>query len=113
MGKRRGNWMAVVQKFDLYIKPAKLIKGQGLCKMVTKAQDLINEYPERENELALWCSEVLYIPPGKESWYGKLIYLLHHGNFQKHLSSKERRALRLKSVQYRLVNSVIFCINYD
>jgi hypothetical protein len=29
------------------------------------------------------------------------------------LSPKERRALRLKSVQYRLVNSVLFRINYD
>jgi hypothetical protein len=30
MGERRGNWMAVVQEFDLDIKPAKLVKGQGL-----------------------------------------------------------------------------------
>jgi hypothetical protein len=27
MGERRGNWMAVVQEFDLYIKPSKLVKG--------------------------------------------------------------------------------------
>jgi hypothetical protein len=30
MGERRGNWMVVVQEFDLDIKPAKLVKGQGL-----------------------------------------------------------------------------------
>jgi hypothetical protein len=30
MGERRGNWMAVVQEFDLDIKPVKLVKGQGL-----------------------------------------------------------------------------------
>jgi hypothetical protein len=30
MGERRGNWMEVVQKFDLDIKPTKLVKGQGL-----------------------------------------------------------------------------------
>jgi hypothetical protein len=39
MGERRGNWMAVVQEFDLDIKPTKLLKGQGLCKLVVEAQD--------------------------------------------------------------------------
>jgi hypothetical protein len=29
MGERRGNWMAVVQEFDLDIKPAKLVKDKG------------------------------------------------------------------------------------
>jgi hypothetical protein len=33
MGERRGNWMEMVKEFDLNIKPAKLVKGQGLCKM--------------------------------------------------------------------------------
>ena len=42
MGEIRGNWMAVVQEFDLDIKPAKIVKGQGLCKLVVEAQDLID-----------------------------------------------------------------------
>jgi hypothetical protein len=37
MGKRRGNWMAVVQEFYLDIKPSKLVKGQGLCKLAIEA----------------------------------------------------------------------------
>ena len=37
MGERRGNWMAIVQEFDLDIKPAKLVKGQGLCKLEVEA----------------------------------------------------------------------------
>jgi hypothetical protein len=43
MGERRGNWMEVVQEFDLDIKPAKLVKGQGLCKLAAEAQDQVNE----------------------------------------------------------------------
>jgi hypothetical protein len=113
MGERRGNWMAVVQEFDLYVRPAKLVKGQGLCKLAAEAQDRINEDPEWENELALWCSEYLCILPRKESWHGKLIYSLHHGTFLENLRPKERRALRLKSIQYRLINSVLSRINYD
>jgi hypothetical protein len=53
--------MAVVQEFDLDIKPPKLVKGQGLCKLVAKAQDQVNEDPRWENELALWCGEASYV----------------------------------------------------
>jgi hypothetical protein len=34
-----GNWMAVVQEFDLDIRLAELVKGQGLCKLAAEAQD--------------------------------------------------------------------------
>jgi hypothetical protein len=64
MGEIRGNWMAVVQDFDLDIKPTKLVKQQGLCKLVIEAQDQVNEDSGWENELSLWCSEALYVPPG-------------------------------------------------
>ena len=53
MGERRENWMAVVQEFDLDIKPARLRKGQGLCKLTAEAQDQAKEYPRWENEITL------------------------------------------------------------
>jgi hypothetical protein len=113
MGERRGNWMAVVQEFDLDIKPAKLVKGQGLCKLAVEAQDQANEDPGWENEMTLWCNEVAYISPRQDSWYKDLAYLLHHRACPENLNPRERRALRLKSAQYRLINSVLFQINYD
>jgi hypothetical protein len=67
MGERRGNWMVVIQEFDLDIKPTKIVKGQGLCKLATEAQDMINtEDPGWKNELSLWCDEALYVPPRHE-----------------------------------------------
>jgi hypothetical protein len=87
MGQRRGNWMAVVHEFDLDIKPAKTVKGQGLCKLVVKAQDLINtEDSGWENVLSLWCNEALYVPPEKASWYGNVSYLLYHGSCPENLN---------------------------
>jgi hypothetical protein len=56
--------MEVVQEFDLDIKPAKLVKGQGLCKLGDEAKDQVNEYPRWENELTLWCGETSYVSPG-------------------------------------------------
>jgi hypothetical protein len=114
MGERRGNWMEFIQKFDLDIKPVKIVKGQGLCKLVVEAQDLINaKDPYWENELSLWCSKAIYIPPRRESWYGNLFYLLHQGSCLRNINPRERRYLRLKSAQYHLINFVFFCINYD
>jgi hypothetical protein len=113
MGERRGNWMAVVQEFDLDIKPAKLVKGQGLCKLAAEAQDQVNKDFRWENEMELWCGEASYISPRKESWYDKLNYVLHHGTFPEDLNPRERRALRLKYSQYCLINLVLFRVNYD
>jgi hypothetical protein len=63
--------------------------------------------------LALWCGEASHISPGKESWYEKITYLLHHGTCLENLNPRERRSIRLKSTQYRLINLVLFHVNYD
>jgi hypothetical protein len=55
--------MVVVQEFDLDIKPAKIVKGQGLCNLATKAHDQVYEDLGWENEMTLWCGEVAYISP--------------------------------------------------
>ena len=34
---RRGRWIAKIQEYDLDIKPTKLIKGQGLAKMLSES----------------------------------------------------------------------------
>jgi len=105
MGEIRINWMAVVQEFDLDIKHAKIVKGQGLCKFIVEDQDLINvEGFGWKNEFSLWYNKALYVPPWKESWYGTC---------PENLNPKERRSLKLKSAQYCLINLVLFHVNYD
>jgi hypothetical protein len=114
MGERRGNWMEDIQEFDLDIKPSKIVKGQGLCKLATEAQYLIKEKNSGwENELSLWFKKTLYVPPKKAPSYENLSYLLHHGTCLENLNPRERRTLRLKSAQYHLINFVLFCVNYD
>jgi hypothetical protein len=99
--------------FFLNIKPPKLVKGKGLCKLAVESYDQVNEDLGWENELALWRGEASYIFLGKESWYGKLSYLLDHETCLENVNPKERRALRLKSAPYCLINSVLFHVNYD
>ena len=34
LGERRGNWVIALHEYDLEFKPATIIKGQGLCKLI-------------------------------------------------------------------------------
>ena len=36
-GDRRGKWITTLQEYDLDIRPTKLVKGQGLFKLVEEA----------------------------------------------------------------------------
>jgi hypothetical protein len=37
LAEKRANWITTLQEYDLEIKPVKIIKGQGLCKLVVES----------------------------------------------------------------------------
>jgi len=62
------------------------VRGQGLCKLVVESVDMVESRNLGwDNELSIWCSEVMYIPPSQDSWYAYLYYFLHHGTCTEHL----------------------------
>lgn len=76
---------------DLEIKPSKLVKGQGLCKLLVEALDLQEEEEEGwENEVDMLQREVLYIAASTNSWYNDLKYYLTHGRSPSHLDARKR-----------------------
>ena len=40
LGERRGNWMTSLQEYDLEFKPATIVKGQGLCKLMERVKKM-------------------------------------------------------------------------
>ena len=40
VGEKRENWVIALQEYDVEIHPAKIVKGQGLCKMLTRSSHL-------------------------------------------------------------------------
>ena len=62
--------MNSLQEHDLEIKPTKMVKGQGLCKLVVDAQDPKEEGWENEEHMARY--EVYYVTLHKD--LGTLIY---------------------------------------
>ena len=105
---RRGNWLTSLQEYDLEINPTKLVKGQGLCKLVVEDLDSQEEEEGWENEVDMMQREVLYIPASTNSWYNDLKYYLTHGRSPCHLDAWKRQALKLKYSRYQMIDGVLF-----
>ena len=81
---------------------------------MAEAQDPQMEQEEGwESEVDLKQNEVLYMPTSTNSWYNDLKYYLTDGSSLNHLDAYKKRALRLKSAQYQLIDGVLFQQNYD
>ena len=86
MGERRENWVTTLQEYDLEFKPATIIKGQGLCKLMAEIQN--NEDDDWENETKLHMIDMCPIFTALESWYRDMIHYLQQGYLPKHWNSK-------------------------
>jgi hypothetical protein len=95
----RGRWVTKIQEYDLEIKPTKLIKGQGLAKMLTesneKALDMVNQINNEE-----WHPNLLKLE--QVDWYTYIIFYLKNLTCARHLVGHKKRALRLKSSKFVL-----------
>ena len=94
LGERRGNWVTALQEYDLEFKLASIVKGQGLCKLMTVSKD--NEENDWEDEAELHLMDVCPLFTAPDSWYRDLVHYLQEGLLTEHWNSKQRRALRLK-----------------
>ena len=94
LGERRGNQIAALQEYDLEFKPASIVKGQGLCKLMTESKD--NEEHNWKNEAELHLMDVCPLFTAPYSWYRDLVHYLLAGLLPEHWNSKQRRAMCLK-----------------
>ena len=114
---RRGKWIAKTQEFDLEIKPTKLVKGQGLAKLMDtsnyQAIDLnimttnIMEIRQGEDETQEPFSEV--IPKFIESdWYKDIILYLQHLSCSPIWDKDKAMSIKLKAVKYCIEGENLF-----
>ena len=75
---KRGNWIATIMEYDLEIRPTKLIKGQGLAKLMAESNfkvldmNMIDALEEIEEFPAPFTEEKFTNSP----WYADIIYVL-------------------------------------
>ena len=72
-----------------------------------------NEENDWENEAELHMMDVCPLFTAPDSWYRDLVHYLQEGLLPEHWNSKQRRALRLKSVAYQNIDGILFRKNYD
>ena len=90
--------MTALQEYDLEFKPVAIMRGQGLCKLMVEGQD--GEESDWDNEAEVHMIDTCPIFTAPESRYRDLIHYLQQGYLPEHWSSKQIRALRLKSSSY-------------
>eukprot|EP00253_Pinus_taeda_P034642 PITA_34642 len=102
----RANWITALQEYDLEIKPASIVRGQGFCKVLAGASHIPEGSPEEVQTYEVSLNDI-------ESLYADTIYYLKNGYASAHLDHTKKRALRLKARQYQLIDDVLFKRNYD
>jgi hypothetical protein len=106
---RRGKWIAKILEFDLEIKPTKLIKGQGLAKLLAESNcralgiNFINEQAESSSG-----GSQSTIPLAACPWYKDILYFLQELRPPDGLGKSKDRALKLKAVRYCLIGQTLY-----
>ena len=100
--------MAALQEYDLEIKPSQVIRGLGLCKLAAELAHLLVDQSDTPLDEVLLQKEICFIPKPVISWYIDIHIYLEKGTAPDHLDPKKKRAVRLKSTPYQLVNNILF-----
>eukprot|EP00253_Pinus_taeda_P029668 PITA_29668 len=109
---KRGKWIASILEYDIKIKPTKLIKGQGLAKLMfeTNFQALYINQLDNEPELATpQISETFLQSP----WYADICFVLLNLCAPPGLSRTKKRFLRMKSSNFCVIDGALFWKNHE
>ena len=107
---KRGKWIAVILEYDLEIKPTKLIKGQGLAKIMAESKfqaldiNMFNALDEQE-EFSTPIIEDHFL---NSSWYANILYVLLNINVPPGLSKTKARFLMLKAISYYILDKCLY-----
>jgi hypothetical protein len=106
---KRGRWLAKIQEFDLEVKLTKLVKGQGLAKLLAESNFRalgINSFQEEEgwvdvNELEDQMVENRIEEKfASSNWYKDIVTYLLTLKCLADLSPSKARTLKLHAVKY-------------
>jgi hypothetical protein len=111
---RRGKWIAKILEFDLEIKPTKLIKGQGLAKLLVESNykalgiNFINACSENQQAESSNKGSQGDLSLAECTWYRDILYFLQELKPPDGMGKSKTRALKLKAVRYCLIDRVLY-----
>jgi len=105
-----GKWIATILEYDIEIKPTKLIKGQGLAKLMAESNcralyvNFIGALDDQEEMGTPQISEAFIDSP----WYADIIFVLLNLQAPHGLSRTKGRFLKMKSMKYFIIDNALF-----
>jgi hypothetical protein len=111
---RRGKWIAKILEFDLEIKPTKLIKGQGLAKLLAESNckalgiSFINACSENQQAESSNKSSQGDLSLAECTWYRDILYFLQELKPPDGMGKRKARDLKLKVVRYCLIDRALY-----
>jgi hypothetical protein len=106
---RREKWIAVLLEYDLEIKPTKLVKGQGLEKLMAQSNfDLLGI-----NFIADFSVDAEPTPQVSQKflsspWYSDIIYILQNLQAPPELSKTKAIFLKLKATKFCIIDGFLY-----
>ena len=88
-------------------------KSSFCCSVSTQSNDPKDQQTNWEQEEVVPTSSLIAIGTTTSKWYDHIKFFLHNRFPPETLDPRKRRALRLKSAPYQLINDVLFRNNYD
>ena len=113
LGEKRANWATSLQEYDIEITPTKIVRGQGLCKLVADSAAGQQEGNDRSNHGQHDQNAICFEQNSVSPWYDDIKLCLEHGSAPHHLDTTKRRSLRLKYSSFHLINGILFRQNFD
>ena len=110
---KRGKWIVVILEYDLEIKPTKLIKGQGLARLMAESNfevldiNMVDDLDDQE-EFSTPIFEDHFM---NSSWYADILYVLINLNTPPSLSKTKAWFLKLKAVNYYIIDKCLYWKN--
>jgi len=111
---RRSRWIAKIIEFDLEIKPTKLIKGQGLSRLLAKSNckslgvRFINKCSENQQAKPYDTNAQAYPPLAGCPWYKDVIYFIQYLHPPNGMQRNRARYLKLKPIKYCLIGKNLY-----
>ena len=106
---KRGKWIAKIMEYDVDIRPTKLIKGQGLSKLLADSNcqslglHLMAEQPRHEESQAELEKGKIMEHYAESTWYANIVHFLLYLKCPEHLDKNAARSLKLKTTKYCLI----------
>eukprot|EP00253_Pinus_taeda_P019966 PITA_19966 len=102
---KRGKWIANILEYDIEVKPTKLIKGQGLAKIMTETNFQALDINELDNEQEMATPQInqafLQSP-----WYTDICFVLLNLQAPLGLSRTKKRFLKMKASKFCIIDNI-------